>query len=93
MVRKNGAEARKERIQQIAQYIHAKLNDEQEIFLSKIIAELQYRFGLTKERIIEYLEILENLDHFTIDKELGKVKKPTKGAASEDVEGSSHSSE
>jgi hypothetical protein len=78
MVRKNGAEARKERIQQIAQYIHAKLDDEQEIFSSKTIAELQYKFGLTKERIIEYLEILEKLGHFNIDKELDKIKKPTK---------------
>jgi hypothetical protein len=78
MVRRNGAEARKERIQQIAQYIQAQLHDEREIFLSKTIAELQYKFGLTKERIIEYLEILENLGQFIIDKELDKIRKPTK---------------
>jgi hypothetical protein len=78
MVRRNGAEARKERIQQIAQYIHAKLDDEEEIFLSKTIAELQYKFGLTKARIIEYLEVLEKLGHFIIDKELDKIRKPTK---------------
>jgi hypothetical protein len=78
MIRRNGAEARKERIQQIAQYIQAQLHDKQEIFLSKTIAELQYKFGLTKERIIDYLEILENLGQFTIDKELDKIKKPTK---------------
>lgn len=78
MVRRNGAEARKERIQQIAQYIQAQLRREGEILLSKTIAELQYKFGLTKERITEYLEILENLGQFIIDKELDKIKKPTK---------------
>jgi len=77
MVRKNGAEARKERIQQIAQYIQAQLHKEGEILLSKTIAKLQYDYGLTKERILEYLEILENLEQFIIEKKLDKIKKIT----------------
>ena len=78
MVRRNGAEARKERIQQIAQYVHARLEAEQEIFLSKTIAELEYKFGLTKQKVTEYLEILEKLGHFIVDKDEDKIKKPTK---------------
>ena len=78
MVRRNGAEARKERIQQIAQFIQAQLHKEGEILLSKTIAELQYMFGLTKERILEYLEILENLGQFAIETKTDKITKIAK---------------
>jgi len=78
MVRRNGAEARKERMQQIAQYIQAKLHNAGEVSLSKTVAELQYKFGLTDERIMEYLKILEKLGEFIIDKELDIIRKPTK---------------
>lgn len=77
MVRRNGAEARKERIQQIAQGIQAQLHTEGEISLSKTITKLQYEFGLTEERILEYLEILKNLGQFAIDKKLDKISKTT----------------
>jgi hypothetical protein len=90
MVRRDGAEARRERIQQIARDIHSRLEHEQDILLSKTIAELQYKFGLTKERITEYLEILENLDHFIIDREFGKIKRVTKQVASQNVESVGH---
>jgi len=78
MIRRNGAEARKERLQQIAQFIQAQLHREGEISLSKTIAKLQYDYGLTKERILEYLEILESLGQFIIDKKLEKITKTTK---------------
>ena len=77
MVRKDGAEARKERIEQIARKIMAKLNKEKEISLSKEIAEIQYEFGLTKEKIMEYLEILEKLARFVLDKDNGKIRNIT----------------
>jgi len=92
MVRRNGAEARKERIQWIARYIQARLHKEGEISLSKTIIELQYKSGLTEERILEYLEIPENLGQFAIDKKLDKITKASNEVVSEDVEGSSHSS-
>jgi hypothetical protein len=78
MIRRNGAEARKERMQQIAQYIQAKLHNVGEISLSKTVAELQYKFGLTEKKIMEYLETLEILGEFIIDKELDIIKRPTK---------------
>ena len=75
MVRRDGAEAKKERMQQIAKHIQALLQKESSVLLSKTIAVLEYEFGLTKERILAYLETLEKLGQFTIDKELDKIKK------------------
>jgi hypothetical protein len=92
MVRRNGAEAKKERMRQIAQYIQAKLRREKMILLSKTIAELEYEYGLTKERVSEYLETLENLGQFTIDKKLDKITKAPNKVVSKDVEGSSDNS-
>jgi hypothetical protein len=92
MVHRNGAEAKKERMRQIAQYIQAKLHKEGETSLSKTMAEIEYESGLTKERILEYLETLENLGQFIIDKKLGKITKASNEVVSEDVKGSGHSS-
>lgn len=84
MVRKDGAEARKQRIQEIAQTIHRSLNPVGAISLSKTIAALQYETGLTKERITEYLRILEKLDHFTLDVENDKIENHV-GLSSEEL--------
>jgi len=75
MVRKNGAEVRRQRIQEIGKYILAKLHDHHEISLSKTLAALQYEFGLTKEKLIEYLSILQNVDRFIIYAEDDKIKR------------------
>lgn len=75
MVRRNGAEARKERLQLIARLIQSQLHKEGEISLPKTIAELQYESGLTEEKILEYLRILEDLGQFVVDEELGKIAK------------------
>lgn len=79
MVRRDGAEVRKERIQEIARLIHRSLHNHGEISLSKTFATLQYEFGLTKDKIQEYLEILEGLGQFLIEKEEDKIKKITDG--------------
>jgi hypothetical protein len=79
LVRKDGAEARKERIEQIAKRILSKLYNGKEISLSREIAEIQYEFGLTKERIMEYLEILQTTDRFRLDKDRDKIRKLTEG--------------
>lgn len=75
MVRKDGAEARKERLQRVAQAIQAALHKDGEISLSKTVANLQYDLGLTRERTQEYLEILEKLDRFVIDERSDKIRK------------------
>jgi len=79
MVRRDGAEVRKERIQEIARLVHRSLHNHGEILLSKTLATLQYEFGLTKDKIQEYLEILEGLGQFLIEKEEDKIKKITDG--------------
>jgi len=75
MVRRDGAEIRKERIQDIARNVQRLLLNHKELSLSKVLATFQYEFGLTREKIMEYLEILEGLDQFALDREHDKIKK------------------
>jgi hypothetical protein len=77
MVKRDGAETRKERIEQIARKIMAELNKEEEISLSKTISEIEYEFGLTKEKTMEYMKILQDLGRFIIDEDNDKIKKAT----------------
>ena len=79
MVRRDGAEIRKERIQQIARLIQSLLHKQSEISLSKTLANSQYQFGLKKDKLMEYLSILEALGQFTIDNEGDKIKKISEG--------------
>ena len=69
MVRRDGAAIRKERISEIGRIVHSGLQKNDEISLSKTVALLQYDSGLTKGKILEYLEILETLGQFLIEKE------------------------
>ena len=78
MVRRDGAEVRRERIQKIAQLIHKELFSNKEagwILLKKTVANLMLETGLTKVKIMEYLEILQTADHFEIDVENDNIKK------------------
>ena len=79
MVRRDGAATSKGRMQEIARKIHSLLANQGELSLSKTVAMLQYQYGLTKGKIIEYLEILETLDHFTIDVEGDRIQKISEG--------------
>jgi hypothetical protein len=75
MVRKDGAEAKKERMEQIARAVQAALHKDEEIPLSKTIAQIEYDFGLTREKIWGYLQTLEKLGQFMIDEDGDKIKK------------------
>jgi len=76
MVRRDGAEVRKERIQEIARIIQASLlKNSGGLSLKQTVATLQCETGLTSEKIMEYLVVLENLGRFTLDKEHDTVKK------------------
>ena len=76
MVRKDGAEARKERIKQTSQFVHASLfKSNGSIPLSKTAAYLQAETGLTRERIMEYLQILQELGQFVIDEKNNRILK------------------
>jgi hypothetical protein len=81
MTRRDGAETRKQSIQQVAQCVQAALHrrkdsgETEEIPLSKTIAHLALQTGLTKEKIREYLEILQDDDQFELDSLNDKIKR------------------
>jgi len=74
MVRRDGAAVRKQRIEEIGRFIMSNLAMNREIPLSKTLALLQYKTGLTKEKLMEYIGILQDLERFTIDIEKDKIR-------------------
>jgi len=80
MVRKDGAEARKERIAKIAANTQAALYQNKElgyISLRKTVAKHELETGLTREKIMEYLALLVEADQFEIDLEKDQIRKPS----------------
>jgi len=78
MVRRDGAEARKERIAKIAANVKAALylnKDLGYISLKKIVAKQELGTGLTREKILEYLALLVEADQFEIDLEKDQIRK------------------
>lgn len=75
MVRNDGAEARKQRIQEIIRRVLSKLNTGENVFLSLTVAEIQYDYGLTQRTAIEYLEVGEKLQRYKIDKLNDRIKR------------------
>ena len=78
MSRMDGAAARKERIRQIAQYVQAQLyqnKDTGEIRFSRTIAALAFDTGLTKPKIVEILELLQENGQIEIDRQSDTIKK------------------
>ena len=80
MVRRDGAEARKERYSKIAQTIHSLLFEAKEQGVYYIpykitVIRLKVEMGLTLEKILEYMTDLEALSHFEIDEERDQIRK------------------
>ena len=78
MVRKDGAEARKERIAKIATNTQAALYQNKEmgyISLRKTVAKQELETGLTREKIMEYLALLVEADQIEIDVERDQIRK------------------
>jgi hypothetical protein len=76
MVRRDGAEARKERIAAIARSIQAALFQNKEggnIPLKRTTALLMLETGLTKEKVMEYLSLLQEAGQFEIDAERDQI--------------------
>jgi hypothetical protein len=76
MMRRDGASARKERIEKIARSIQVALFTETELSLAKTMATLQYETGLTEGKLMEYLKIIEKLGQIIINSESDKIVKP-----------------
>ena len=78
MVRKDGAEARKERINNIARQIQAALTMNKQtgfIALKKTIATIQLDTGLTEQKIMEYFDILQAAGQIELDVDNDKIKR------------------
>lgn len=78
MVRRDGAETRKERLEQIAKFVQSSLflkKESGEISLSKTVAKLMLATGLTESKLLEYLLLLEKADQFEMDTQHDKIKR------------------
>ena len=82
MPKRDGAETRRQRISQIAKDLQVafrkqkEINGKEEIDLSRFIGYEMYNTGLTKEKVINYLEILELRGQCELDSENNKIRKP-----------------
>jgi hypothetical protein len=75
MVSRDGAQIRKERIQEITKRVLSYLcKKDGEVPLSKTLAFLEYDIGLRREKFVEYLNIGSDVGRFVIDKENDKIK-------------------
>lgn len=75
LVFKDGAYTRAKRLQEIGILIQRGLAEHGEMPLSGTLFLLQKKYGLTKNKLLEYLEILENLGQFWLDKKRDKIAK------------------
>jgi len=81
MVKKDGAETRRERIKEIARSLQAAFHEKKEkgekleLQLSKFISSVMFNTGLTKEKVILYLEVIQDMDQCGIDFDNDKVRK------------------
>ena len=73
MVRRDGAEIRKERIQEVIKRVMSLLYDKEELELDSTVAMLEYETGLRPEKILEYLKVGEKLKRFEIDMDNDKI--------------------
>ena len=73
MVRRDGAAVRKERIQDLIKYVLKLLYGQKQLPLSKTLATLEYEFGLTQPKLLEYLRIGDTLGRFILDPDNDKI--------------------
>ena len=73
MVKKDGAETRRERISQIARDLQSAFHElkekeeKEELVLSKFIAFQMFNMGLSEGKVMEYLRIIEKVGQCEID--------------------------
>lgn len=77
IVRMDGAEARKERIAEIARLTHAALFEAKDvgwISLSRWVTKLMIKMGLTRKKIMEILRLLADDEQFVVDEKDAKIR-------------------
>ena len=60
--------------QQRVQAIHKMIQGAGDVVLDKFIAFCEYKFGLTGEKVVEYLRILERCGFIIIDEDLDVIR-------------------
>jgi hypothetical protein len=79
LVRMDGAETRKERIAQIARTVQARLYESKEtgyISLKKTVAQIMIDTGLTKNKVMEYLQLQNDAGQFELNEAEDKITRP-----------------
>jgi hypothetical protein len=74
----DGAEARKERIAQIARMVQSRLFQNKDlgyISLKKVVAQIMIETGLTKQRVMEYLQLQNEAGQFEINEAEDKISR------------------
>ncbi len=74
MVKRDGAFTRAQRISEIRKFL---LNLKQPQSLTKSLAVLQFKHGLTKQKVLEYMKIVQDMDGVIIDEERDLISIPT----------------
>ena len=82
MVKRDGAETRRERISKIARDLQSRFYEKkikgkkEELVLSKFVAFQMYETGLSESKIMEYLEIIKKMGQCEIDSINDRITKP-----------------
>jgi len=70
MVKRDGAFTRSERIREIRRWL---LRNKEPLSLRRTLAVLQMKHGLTKEKIREYLGIIEDLGEISVEESTDQI--------------------
>jgi ABC-type taurine transport system substrate-binding protein len=79
MVRRDGAEARKERIAEIARIIQSALYEAKDagwIQLSTWVTKIMIRTGLTRNKVMEIMKLLSDDGQFELDETNYRISRP-----------------
>jgi hypothetical protein len=76
MVRNDGAEARRERMERIARNLTAAFNENRTPMLSVAVAEIIFSTGLSETKVYEYLGILHKLGKIVLDQKADRILRP-----------------
>jgi len=76
MVRNDGAEARRERMEKISRNLNQMFDRGEKPILSTTVCEIIYSTGLSETKVHEYLKILEKLGKITLDFRADRILNP-----------------
>jgi hypothetical protein len=88
MVRNDGVEVRRQRIQETLRRVQSLLyQNKGKIPLGKTVATLQYEIGLTSTKVMEYIGIEKSLGQFVVDEKGDQIRSTDSKEKNQDVGG------